>query len=162
MPLPPNTFLKKVHYKDDVVTMIFKSMDTSMGDIETTEKCHDKPTRDFIRALHNLEKAVRTILQLPDNYGYLRMSIGSVTWSYSEDTDVRGAVISATLGLDTSNSPFCFNTPHLPFSEYSEGSNQPIMPLECRELLDDLQRETILYKDGKRAQGDLFAQESGD
>jgi hypothetical protein len=85
------------------------------------------------------------------------MRVTGVSWSMSEKTGVEGAVISAQAQLDECTSPFCFNTPFLPFDLYNEeNEEQPVMPDGAQDALTALRTEVQAYIDGKRAQGDLF------
>jgi hypothetical protein len=102
---------------------------------------------------------VRDILGWPDHLYAGELTVTGVSWSHSENTGVDGAVMvcQAKLPEGTCNSPFCFNTPHLPFDQYAEDGEQPTMPGDAIEALNGLRKEVQAYLDGKRAQGDMFA-----
>lgn len=115
--------------------------------------CHP----DLDEAFSALAPHVREILEWPSSLYGNSMRITGVSWSESEKTGVEGAVISAQADLDGSNSPFCFNTPFLPFDLYNEeNEEQPVMPDGAQDALAGLRREVQAYLDGKRAQGELF------
>lgn len=101
---------------------------------------------------------VREILGWPDHLYAGELIVTGVSWSHSENTGVDGAVMvcQAKLPEGTCNSPFCFNTPHLPFDQYSEDGQQPTMPDDAIASLCALRKEVLAYLEGKRAQGNLF------
>ena len=101
--------------------------------------------------------AHRHILRAIPGYADGRIRISAVTFSFSEDTEVEGAVLTGQVALDGSDAPFCFNTPHLAFEQYSEGGVAKLMPEEAVDALKELRAEAAAYMlNGKRAQGDLF------
>ena len=73
-----------------------------------------------------------------------------------------GAVMTGQVALDTSDAQFNFNTPHLPFDQYSETGNSPIMPEPAQRALEKMQAEAEAFVSGKRAQGDLFRTEAAE
>jgi hypothetical protein len=112
---------------------------------------------DLDAAFDALAPEVREILEWPSSLYGNSMRVTGVSWSMSEKTGVEGAVISAQAQLDECNSPFCFNTPFLPFDLYNEeNEEQPVMPDGAQDALTALRTEVQAYIDGKRAQGDLF------
>ncbi len=112
---------------------------------------------DLDAAFDALARYVREILEWPSNLYSNHMTVTGVSWSVSEKTDVEGAVISAQASLEDCNSPFCFNTPFLPFELYNEeNESQPVMPDGAQDALRELRAEVLAYIEGKRAQGDLF------
>lgn len=149
---PFDTRIAKAKLKDGAVTV--EKIETRGIDFEKKVKitCTETPHEDLRLAFGALEPTAREILQLPDHWRAGEMSIQSVTWSKSDSTEVEGAVITGSVGLDTADSPFCFNTPHLPFEQYSEGGNAPEMPSNGIEALEKLRAEVEQYLNGKRAQ----------
>jgi hypothetical protein len=111
---------------------------------------------DLQAAFNALVPHVREILEWPDHLYAGELRVTGVSWSLSENTDVEGAVMVCQATLATCNSPFCFNTPHLPFGQYAEDGEQPEMPPDAIDALNALKCEVQAYLDGKRAQGDLF------
>ena len=154
--------ITKVKFKEGRVEIHAKQK-LRVGDDAKTEilNCSEEPADGFKKAFGELETHVRTILQLPDEQWQDRIQITGVSYSFSEDTEVEGAVITGFVRLDTSHSPFSFNTPHLPFEQYSATGESPLMPEEAQDDLRILRREAELYLDGKRAQGDLFTGRDG-
>ncbi len=111
---------------------------------------------DLQAAFDALVPHVREVLEWPDPlYGSGDLRVTGVSWSMS-DSGVEGAVMVCQAALSTCNSPFCFNTPHLPFGQYAEDGEQPTMPDDAIDALNALKAEVQAYLDGKRAQGDLF------
>jgi hypothetical protein len=115
--------------------------------------CHP----DLDAAFDALAPSVREILEWPSSLYGNCMKVTGVSWSTSEKTGVEGAVISAQAALEDCNSPFCFNTPFLPFELYNEeNEGQPVMPDGAQDALAKLRAEVEAYINGKRSQGDLF------
>jgi hypothetical protein len=114
---------------------------------------------DLSAAFDALAIHVREILEWPSNLYDGSLTVTGVSWSHSENTGVEGAVLVCQAQLDGCTSPFCFNTPHLPFSQYCEDGNAPLMPDGAQDALNVLRTEVQRYIDGKRAQLELFARE---
>jgi hypothetical protein len=144
---------------------------------QTVVKCRlDKVHPDIATCFQALSDSVREVLEWPSNLytdtlGYQRstdavdveaehssdrINVTGVSWSYSESTDVEGACIVFQVNLEQCTSPFCGTTPHLPYGQYSEDGNQPVMPDGAQDALNALKEEVKRFLDGKRAQGDLF------
>ncbi|NOU05327.1 MAG: hypothetical protein HOO99_04010 [Hyphomicrobiaceae bacterium] len=149
--------IAKIKFKDGVVHILDISGQGSSNEIETTHRIFTEPHPDFKNAMSALVEHVRTILEWPVSYAIGAIRIGGVSFSMSEDSGVEGAVISGLVDLKTSQSPFTFNTPHLPFDQYNEGGTAPVMPDDAIEALEELRREARAFLKGKRTQGDLFA-----
>jgi len=148
--------IAKIKTKDGLITIIEVSGKEGSNSKTTEHKLYDDPHPDFTKAMQDLVTHVRTILEWPTSYGLGSIHIGGVSFSFSEDTEVEGAVISGSVGLDTSDSPFSFNTPHLPFEQYAEGNTAKLMPEDAQDALELLRKEAREYLKGKRAQGSLF------
>lgn len=118
-------------------------------------KSADAPHTDFTDAMRAVEKLAREILALPETYARHSLHVGGVSISYSKD-DTKGVVISGWINLDTANSPFFFNTPHLPYAAASEGSTVPVVSKAGIIALNWLEHEAAAYLGGKRAQLDMF------
>lgn len=123
-------------------------------------KSLDTPHDDLVNEAAKLVGAVREILELPDTLWEDRIKVTGVSWSFHEDSGVRGATITAQITLETTQSPLVVNTPHLPFEPYDPNAHPeavpPLMPEEWQDVLNDLEAEAKLFMDGKRAQGELF------
>jgi hypothetical protein len=119
---------------------------------ESVLKSADSPHEDFITAMQSLSKVVRNILGWADDYAEHTLKVNQVSFSHHDDTEVKGAVITGIVGLDTADAPFCFNTPHIPYDQYSESGCSPTMPLFAQALLARVEQEADAYIHGKRAQ----------
>jgi hypothetical protein len=148
--------ISKVKMRDGQVTIVISAKQDDQNERETTVKSYDAPHQDFLDAFAALEAHARGILQFPKSYREGQMRVSGVSFSMSEDTGVMGAVMTGSVALDTSDAPFNFNTPHLPFEQYSPTGNSPLMPGEAQTALERLQEEAEKFVDGKRSQGDLF------
>lgn len=124
---------------------------------EWTLRCSEDPDPAFPASLKALPDEIRKLLDLPETWAAGALKVISVSFSWSETTEVAGASICCRADLECATSPLIFNTPHLPYAQYSEGGTQPIMPDDLRELLDEVERQAERYLDGERAQADLFA-----
>ena len=153
--------ISKVKFKNPVVEIhVEEHLVTSVK--ESIFKCTEKPHPDFEMALANLIPHVYEILELPRGSWTGGMTITAATFSKHEETGIEGAVITGQVSLENSQAPFCFNTPHLPFAPYSEGSEAPIMDADAVEELDHLRTEAQAYMDGtKRAQQELIPADAG-
>jgi len=143
--------------KDKSITIIESEGSEFTDSTETKYVRYADPHPDFIKAFEALVPHVRTILKWPISYALGDIRVTGVTISESEETYVEGAVITGLVTLDTTDSPFSFNTPHLPFDQYAEGNVAKTMPEDAIEAIRALQNEAREYLKGKRAQGDLFA-----
>jgi hypothetical protein len=147
--------IRKVKFKDETVTLFIEEK-IGKTEKETTFKCSEKAHPDFDSALGALVPIVRKILEISDSTWIGCLRVSGVTWSESEESGVEGAVISGKVELDAADAPFCFNTPHLPFEQYSEGGEAGLMPPEGIEALEVLRSEAQAYMTGqKRAQLEL-------
>ena len=135
----------------------------TVGWDDYTMACSDLPRPEFIDAMKALIQDVVSLCELPDKDAEDRITVRSVTWSYS-DEDIQGAVISAQRKLYNSVAPMNINTPHKPYQPYNETCEDPdpdmILPEDTIERLDKLEEECQYYIDGDRAQMKLFEEES--
>lgn len=148
--------IAKIKFKDGLTTIIESSGREGSNQTTTEHKLYDDPHPDFTKAMNDLVTHVRTILEWPVSYALGSIHIRGVSFSFSEDTEVEGAVISGSVGLNTSDAPFNFNTPHLAFEQYDEGNTAKLMPDDAQDALEVLRAEAAAYLKGKRAQGSLF------
>jgi len=146
--------ISKISYKggDNGAAISFEEIINDKNTKDTIFKSVEEPHADFKNALQNLCTAVYEILLFPKEYAEEAMRITSVSYSYNEDADVKGAVITGLITLETSAAPFCFNTPHLAYSAYSESNTSPTMPEMAINLLEKLEEEALEYVNGKRSQ----------
>ena len=151
--------IAKVKVKDGQIIIIHVEKHGEFNEKEITFKSFDRPHEDFDKAMDALATHARTILELPKDWKKDDMRITGVSWSQS-DAGVQGAVLTGQVSLGTSDAPFNFNTPHLPFEQYSETGNSPVMPTDVIEALEKLQIQAEAFLEGKRAQADLFVKEA--
>jgi hypothetical protein len=146
-----DAIIKKAKFREGYLHI---TLEEKLGDTEKTiaMRSAETPHEDLRLAFEALEPVAREILMLPSEWRKGEFRIVGVSWSFSESTGVKGAVITGAVTLDTSDAPFNFNTPHLPFEPYSPTGNSPLMPDEGREALDHLEAEVKAFIDGKRAQ----------
>jgi len=143
--------IAKVKLKDGNVEIKILE-DQQKAELETTFKSSERPHPDLELALSALEIHVRDILELDAGIWAGGIKITGVTFSMSEETGVEGAVITGQAKLDTSNAPFCFNTPHLAFAQYSPTGESPVMSDKAIRDVKKVREEAKKYIDGKRAQ----------
>lgn len=146
--------IKKVKFDGDALEVHLEGTDDDT-ERKTTVRSLGSIHPDLRIALQALEPHVRDILVLPDYWCSSSLRVTGVSFSHSEKTEVEGAVITCQADLTTCQSPFCFNTPHLPFEQYADEGDQPTMPVDAIEALETLKVEVRAYLDGKRAQGEL-------
>ncbi len=116
-------------------------------------KSSEKPDPDLIGALQALHEGVRDICELPEWWCKDKLKVTGVTWSFSEGTQVRGACLIAQAAISTAQAPLNLVTPHLPFEQYNEDGQAPLMPDAIQAQLDRLEIEALAYVSGeKRAQ----------
>lgn len=148
--------IAKAKRKDQQLSVEMEDADGAT-ERKTNLKSLDGYHPDLDAAFDALAPSVREILEWPNSLYGNCMLVTGVSWSVSEKTGVEGAVISAQAALEDCNSPFCFNTPFLPFELYNEeNEGQPVMPDGAQDALKALRAEVEAYIGGKRAQGDLF------
>lgn len=129
---------------------------------EVTLKSAEDPHPDLTKAFRALEQHAREILEWPASYAQGRVSITGVSFSFSEKTEVEGAVMTGQVALQAADAPLCFNTPHLPFDQYTPDGCAKLMPEEAVEALMALRVEAMRFVQGKRLQGDLFREDTSD
>lgn len=150
-------FISKIKFKEGQIVIVVREGDAASTERETTIKSWEDPHEDLRKAVSDLEVHVRDILELPATWAEGSVKITGVSFSKSEDTGVVGAVMTAQAGIEASDAPFTFNTPHLPFAQYSPTGNSPTMPNRAIEALEKVQEEALAFLNGKRAQMDMFS-----
>lgn len=110
----------------------------------------DRPLPELEEIFKDLIQDVEEICSLPTNYCKFGSVLG-VSYSYSSN-DTMGAVITASIPLETANSPLIINTPHLPEAPYSEGSETPTLSAVAANRLKRLLICAEKYFEGERYQ----------
>jgi hypothetical protein len=156
----PTLRLKSVKYDEGAIEIQAVETHQATPDVkEITLRSSEEPRTEFLVPLIELQRHVRKLIEVDSQWAEGELSVKKVVWSFSEATGVRGGTICCQAKLDCADAPLVFNTPHLPFDQYSEGGNAPVMPKDVIALFDTLEAEALLFLDGKRAQGDLFDSE---
>jgi len=162
------TRIAKAKLKDGQLIVETEGHDKDTERHSVVKCAQDKLHAELMEAFAALSPSVREILEWPSRLYWEafgneiemqerdRIRVTGVSWSYSDTTDVEGACIVFQVDLENCTSPFCGTTPHLPFDQYSEDGNQPVMPDGAQDALNRLKGEVAAFLDGKRAQGDLF------
>jgi hypothetical protein len=146
--------IKKAKIKDGGIIINLVEVD-SKANVEremSVKSLDDRLHPDLTAAFSALENTVRVILELPSNWRQGCMTISGVSWAESEGTGVTGATITAQVALETCNSPLILNTPFLPFEQYNEGGEAPLMPQDGIDALENLRSGIEAFISGKRAQ----------
>ncbi len=115
-------------------------------------KNHEDPHPDLVNAFADLEKTVYNVLQFPRDWMCGRIKVSGVSFKESE-SGVRRASIAGKVELDTSESPFEFNTPFIPFSCAS--SRVKSLGSYDSDRMEKLLCEAADFITGKRAQLEL-------
>lgn len=112
----------------------------------------EAPHPDFAASFEALAGGVRKLLQVPRNWAENAITVTKI--SIGETGGIQGASITGKAALETSDAPFNFATPYLPFSVEGE-SNRPVMPPEILEHIRTAEARALDYLKGSRAQGAL-------
>lgn len=153
--------IKKVKVtSDNKIKVIYEQRNkTNDGWDEYSFTCSDPPRPEFYKALNALAPHVIEMCELPEDY-VDRIKVRGVTFDYSGQNEVMGAVIIAQMELDKSYTKLNLNTPHkarAPYSEFSPPDPMQLLSDECIQALENLCDEVELYIKGERAQMNLFA-----
>ncbi len=144
--------ITKVKVKDGLVE-IHATEIRGKTEKEFILKSTEAPRPELKASMKACEASVRRILQFPEGWMTDRLTVTGVSFSLSGD--VKGAVITGVLALDTADSPFCLNTPHLPFEQYSPSGTSPLMHPDDVTVLESLEKEAQMFLNGTRAQLEL-------
>jgi hypothetical protein len=146
--------------KDDLeremVTIKLEEPDQTGGFTNHLIECKDAPHPDLRTALQAMGDYLKEHAEFPSTWD---VSIIGVTITHTND--VQGVVITGRRDLKNCNAPLIINTPHYTREPYNEDdeSDKAIFSGACGNAIDALEKEAIAFVDGKRAQGDLFAEE---
>jgi hypothetical protein len=147
--------ISKVKQADGRIVIHIIEGEGSCSEKDITFKCSEEPHSDLLDAFNALEDHVRKLLEWAADYAKGRVKITGATYSYNENTEVEGAVISGQVALLEADGPLVFNTPHLPFDQYSETGTAKLMPDEAIVALERLRDEARQFMGGKRRQGNF-------
>ena len=123
-----------------------------------TITCAGQPRPKFFKAMEALKKHAGDLLELdlPED----QLKVRGVTYSYSEEKGVMGAVVSFRYKLKKSGTSMALNSPHKPEHEYREDKKKPkpasFLTKGCVEDLVKLKVECQEYLKGERQQQTLL------
>jgi hypothetical protein len=148
--------INKVSYKNEIMEIHYSVLKDGGKEDFYTIRSGDQPLPSFRNLLLKLRSAVVDILEFPNNDEEVkRISVNQVSFDYSGENDVMGAVISAKRKLNHSGTNMALNTPHK-FAKKAKGESSSVFDKPVISLLEDVQEECIKYVNGERVQGDLF------
>ena len=149
--------IKKVKItKYNQVSMVYEDGPGNFDEYSLT--CREKARPEFYETMEALAEHVIDMCELPENY-LNRIKVRGVSFSYGGETEVMGAVISASMELKESYQALNLTTPHKASEMYNPTTPDDEMQLltgDCIEALEALQKECMAYIKGDRAQGNLF------
>jgi hypothetical protein len=116
----------------------------------TIHKSFEEPHPALVNAMADAVKSVFSILEWDRSYAAGAVKVTGASFSESEK-GIRGAVITGQVALNTADSPFCFNTPHLPFEPYAEGAGGRVMERVDVDRMELILEEAQAFLGGKRA-----------
>lgn len=142
----------KDEYEREMVTVKLEEPDQAGGFTQHLIECRDAPHPDLRKALQAMADHLKTNAEFPGDW---IVTIISVTVTHTNG--VQGLVITGKRDLERCNAPLIVNTPHYTREPYNEDddSDMGIFSSSCGDDLDTLEKETLAYVDGKRAQGQL-------
>lgn len=148
--------INKVSYKNEIMEIHYSVLKDGGKEDYYTIRSGDQPLPSFRNLLLKLRQPVVDMLELPNTDEEVkRISVNQVSFDYSGDNDVMGAVISAKRKLNHSGTNMAVNTPHK-FAKKAKGESSTVFDKPVISLLEDVQEECIKYIEGERTQGELF------
>lgn len=155
-------FKKIKKTSDDKIHIEYEKKNELGGWDEYSMKSAEEPHPSFERALDDLAPHVETVCEMPEgDYQAHSYKVRGVSFSYGGQLDTKGVTITAARTLLHSNSPLVLNTPHMIEEPYGEGSDETqVMSSDMLIDIGRLENEARDYMDGKRAQMDMFAEET--
>jgi hypothetical protein len=149
----------KVKYDGERVAIAYDAIKPDGAADHYTLDCDDAPAPGFTKALQKLAKHILELCELPEEYGQ-GLTVRGVSFSYSGDHAVMGAVVTALKALQMVASPLVLNTPHQTEAPVSDSGDPSVcMTTAFAKDLQAVQVQAERYIDGKRAQVSLFEQE---
>ena len=118
--------------------------------------CHEAISPSFTNAIGALAPFVCEMCELKKE-DTKKIIVKGVSFSFSGEDEVMGAVITAHKTLVNSNTPLVMNTPHKIEEFYGElGDDKQLLPEDCAVALHKTAKEAEKFVNGERAQMDLF------
>ncbi len=155
-------FFRKIKNKDDKIHLeYFIEKQNGLID-EYSCVSNEKAAPSFYNAFLSLRKHVLDICEMPmTDEEIVKVTVTSVSFSYSTEDKIMGAVITAQKKLRYSNSPLNLNTPFKPETTYNDSMTENnLLPAGCVNCLYDLIAEAKAYLLGDREQIDLFSNDT--
>lgn len=142
---------------------LYIQRETSEGDIDekTSMQSLGGYHPDLEAAFSALAKHVRVILDWGPEQYQDKIFVTSVSWSWDQKSGIEAAIITGHAILENKLA-FNFNTPLLRYEPYGEAKNQALMSEEAKDDLAILRGEVRKFLEGKRPQGELFADGDND
>jgi len=148
--------INKISYKNEIMEVHYSVLKKGGKEDYFTIRSGDQPLPSFRNLLMKLRPTVIDMMELPNNDEEVkRITINQVSFDYSGDDNVMGAVISAKRKLNYSGTNMALNTPHK-FAKKAKGASSSVFNKAVIDLLEDLQDEAEKYVNGERQQGELF------
>jgi hypothetical protein len=146
----------KDDFDREVVTIKLEEPDQTGGFTAHTIECKDLAHTDLRNALQAMGQYLKEHAEFPSTWV---VAVIGVTVTHTND--VQGLVITGKRELVRCNAPLIINTPHYTRESYNEDddSDMGIFSGSCGEAIDLLEKETLAYVDGKRAQLTLGLEE---
>lgn len=172
---PGTLRFKKIKHDGSLVLLEYEKLNQNGEWDEYGFKSRQDPHIDFIKALDGLVPVQVAMCELvhddmmDEDGPYYQQELvkhdaRGVTLSYSKDDEeqtVTGVTITSLRRLNNANGPLTLNSPHKFDRGHNEQTGDDIMMSEDdMEIVFALCRQAQSYIDGKRAQMDMFAQES--
>jgi hypothetical protein len=148
--------ITKVKYDGERVAIAYDEVKLGGAADHYTLDCDDAPAPGFTRALQKLAKHILELCELAEEYGQ-GLTVRGVSFSYSGEHGVMGAVVTALKTLQMVSSPLVLNTPHQTEAPVSDSGDPSVcMTSAFAKDLQAVQVQAERYIDGKRAQVSLF------
>ena len=141
--------IKKVKFSGGKVQVDFID-DGDGATNELTMKSDNLPSPDLVGAMNELGAHACALCEMPESYAD-NCKVEGLSLSYTDD--IMGAVITVQKPIETSDSPFTFNTPHMPAEPYGGSLDySKCLPDDAVEAIEKVISEALEYIKGKRAQ----------
>jgi hypothetical protein len=148
-----NLSIQRIGYKDGYVTIEAEENVPETDYVKNISlRSAEAPDPEFVAAFEALADGARQLIAVPANWAKDAIHVTKVSLG-GKGVD-KGATITCKASLDTSDTPFNFSTPFLPFSVEGD-TNRPIMPPEICALIRKTEALSLDYLQGKRSQGSL-------
>jgi len=146
--------IKKVKIQSDDRILIVYEQKNNTGKIdELSLNCAERAEPTFYKSLQALNESVAEICEIDKPE---KIIVTGITFSYSGEKEVMGAVITAQRKLLHSNCPLNLNTPHKIETFHAEkGDDKQLLPEKSINLLYKVHEECERYINGNREQQKL-------